>query len=878
MAEQASKPVLHKGTVKLVQSGDTVIIRGVPRNGPPPEKVLSLSGISCPRLARRPHPNDDADKPKEVDEPMAWEAREFLRKKLVGQSVEFEVEYTAGAQGRDYGTVYLNGENITKSLLVAGLVKVRREEDAELVAAGDIGKIAGLGLYQDPKILAAYVTKSTIKHTLPCTPAEFIAKFEGKEVTAIVEHVRDGSNFRALLLPSMQSISVGLTGIRAPGFKRGADGKDEPFAAEAKYFLETRLLQQQVKLVLESTSGPTSILASVLHPKGSISEILLKEGFAKINDNSITYVKNGGAALRAAEEGAKAAKKRYWKTFQAVTLDIPEADRKFTAVVKEIINPERIRVKKADGSEVELSLASLRQPRRMKDEAPADGADEGRRKKPLYDTPYMFEAREFLRELTIGKEVAVTIDYIKPSEGKFPEKTCVTIIAGSTNVAEGLISRGLATCLTHDFQRASQYDAMLQAEFRAKSQKKGVHGPNVADHVVRVGEVTSKDAGNRYVNAIKRSGKVDGIVEYVSSGSRIRVYIAKENVVATMMLAGISVPRTGFKDSPSEPFADAAMAYVKDLCMQQTVSVEVHDTDSKGNFIGQVFLNGKNLAELLLAKGFGEVHFSASRYGVEAALTMAMGEAKGAKLGMWENYDPTKVDKSSGAAEVLSSKAESVVITHVVNSTSFYAQSASAGEAMEKVAADMLACEKTPVDEKTYKNHQVAAKFAADGLWYRAVVERVVEKAKTYEIRFIDYGNSETVDVKDLAVLTDELKEVPAKSTLMKLSLLDNPPEDYEDEATETLRAGIQDKEYECTVDYADEENVKCVTLESEEDEKKINVAVTMLQMGYARAGRTRERALRERETQFKAIQKQASNDHTGMWQYGDISEDPKDI
>ena len=37
-----------------VLSGDAVVIRGTPKRGPPPERILALSNIVAPRLARRP--------------------------------------------------------------------------------------------------------------------------------------------------------------------------------------------------------------------------------------------------------------------------------------------------------------------------------------------------------------------------------------------------------------------------------------------------------------------------------------------------------------------------------------------------------------------------------------------------------------------------------------------------------------------------------------------------------------------------------------------------------------------------------------------------------------------------------------------------------
>jgi len=49
------------------------------------------------------------------DEPFAWEAREFLRKKLVGKEVVFTIEYKVPASGREYGFLYLGKGNFNSS-------------------------------------------------------------------------------------------------------------------------------------------------------------------------------------------------------------------------------------------------------------------------------------------------------------------------------------------------------------------------------------------------------------------------------------------------------------------------------------------------------------------------------------------------------------------------------------------------------------------------------------------------------------------------------------------------------------------------------------------------------------------------------------------
>ncbi|CAL8330372.1 unnamed protein product [Boreogadus saida] len=64
------------------------------------------------------------------DAPWAFQAREFLRKKLIGKEVCFTVEIKT-ALGREYGMVYLGrdttGENLAESLVNEGLATVRRE-------------------------------------------------------------------------------------------------------------------------------------------------------------------------------------------------------------------------------------------------------------------------------------------------------------------------------------------------------------------------------------------------------------------------------------------------------------------------------------------------------------------------------------------------------------------------------------------------------------------------------------------------------------------------------------------------------------------------------------------------------------------------------
>lgn len=88
--------------------------------------------------------------------------------------------------------------------------------------------------------------------------------------------------------------------FQAPATRAGPDGRAEDFAEEAKYFVECRILQRDVEVILEGVSNQ-NLVGSIVHPKGNIAEALLREGFAKCIDWSIALATSGPEPLRAAE-------------------------------------------------------------------------------------------------------------------------------------------------------------------------------------------------------------------------------------------------------------------------------------------------------------------------------------------------------------------------------------------------------------------------------------------------------------------------------------------------------------------------------------------------------------------------------------------------
>ncbi|XP_071943600.1 staphylococcal nuclease domain-containing protein 1-like [Antedon mediterranea] len=880
MANQTS---LKTGVVKSVLSGDAVIIRGQPKGGPPPEKQLCLSNVTAPKLARRANPNIK-DSQETKDEPYAWQAREFLRKKLIGKEVSFSIEYTAPGSGRAYGCIYLgkgpNAENVTESCVAEGLVEVRRggikpsDDQIHLIDMEEAAKAAGKGRWakeQDPDAVrnVTWVIEN---------PLHFVDSHRQNQIKAIIEHVRDGCTVRAFLLPSFHYVTVMLSGVKAPMIKR-IDDKDvpEPFSAEAKYFTESRLLQREVSIILEGTSNQ-NFLGTVLHPNGNIAEFLLKEGFARCVDWSMRVVTQGTEKLRSAEKEAKNKRIRLWKDYTPSKANIvPIEEKNLTGKVVEVINADALVVKSNDGKYKKITLSSLRPPR-MADVKEEDQPKD-RRVRPLYDIPYMFEAREFLRKKLIGKKVTVSIDYIKEANDGYPEKICATVMIGSINIAEALVSKGFATVLRHrqdDDQRSAHYDLLLIAEQRAIKNGKGVHSQKDKP-IHRVADLSGDVAKSKqFLPFLQRAGRQTGTVEFVASGSRIRLYLPKETCLITFLLAGITCPRRARTGpggpSESEAYAEEALQYTKELCLQREVEVEVESVDKAGNFIGWLFVDGQNHSIKLVENGLSKVHFTAERSNYYAQLQVVEEAAKKTKLKVWENFvEQTTVTVVEETERKTNYK--SVIVTEYAKDLSFYAQHAETGPQLEKLM-DQLRAEITndpplPGSYTPRQGDMCAAKYI-DGEWYRGKVESVLKEKAS--ILFIDYGNKDQLPISDLIALPPGYHTLPPQAHYYTLAMVTLPKdEEASIEAIEALKSRILDQPFVANTEYrvTGQEFVTLLTSEARND-----ITKELVSEGLLIVEARREKRLQKLVEEYIKAQDAAKKSHLNLWRYGDITED----
>lgn len=354
---------------------------------------------------------------------------------------------------------------------------------------------------------------------------------------------------------------------------------------------------------------------------------------------------------------------------------------------------------------------------------------------------------------------------VRPCQFKTKYKTKTNGRFNTSNVAEALVSKGYATVVRYrqdDDQRSSHYDSLLAAETKAAKTQKGVHAKkDVPTHrVIEIDAVKSK----QYLPSFQRAQRIDAIVEYVASGSRLRLFIPKEHCLCTFLLAGIQCPRgarPALGSAPAteaEPFGEQALAFTKEKCLQKEVQIQVESVDKAGSFIGWLWLEATtNLSVALVEEGYAAVHPNADRSEYARQLKTAEDEAKQKKLARWKEYvevqeeEQQRVEEEKGNPERKVTY-EEVVVTEVTAQGTFFAQNYQNGPKAEALTAklrqEFQANPPLPGAYNPKRGDLCAAQYTVDDEWYRAKIEKV--QGATVSVLYIDYGNKEVFSLLNL--------------------------------------------------------------------------------------------------------------------------------
>jgi staphylococcal nuclease domain-containing protein 1 len=254
--------------------------------------------------------------------PFAAEAKEFLRKRLIGKHVRVTTDGKRPAQEgyeeREMATVIHNGKNVALLLVENGYASVirhrRDDEDRspiydELLAAEEAAQKEAKGMYA----AKPPTTKQFVDFSESVQKAKILFSIlqRQKKVPAVVDFVKSGSRFTVLVPRENAKITFVLSGIRAPKSARNANEKGEPFGQEAHDFAIRRCMQRDVEIDVENLDKVGGFIGTVYINRESFAKLLVEEGLASVHAYSAEQSGNANELL-AAEKKAKEARKGIW--------------------------------------------------------------------------------------------------------------------------------------------------------------------------------------------------------------------------------------------------------------------------------------------------------------------------------------------------------------------------------------------------------------------------------------------------------------------------------------------------------------------------------------------------------------------------------------
>ncbi|GAB66638.1 hypothetical protein PCYB_094220 [Plasmodium cynomolgi strain B] len=548
------------GIVKQVVSADTYVLAGAKKGGVAQERQVSLACIQCPRLFMK---SQNVEK---SEEPFAWESREFIRKMIIGKNVSFVVEYIYN--NRTYCSVFYEDQNLSVMLLERGYANLVSNKNVKTNVYADLesyyieAKEKKVGIFGNN--INSYVRNIIYSYNDKNQNKKIYDLFLNRNLKCVIEHVRDGSNFRVYAEmeesekretnmsvvggSALQNGTVGESNNGVKGKKKkntggkknqkskeageggdsDADGvgkaavgyktmyyfsftvcgiivdmfkkevvnnvenvKEEQYAMETKKFVEARLLNRDIEIVIKHIDNNFNLYANIFYKLGNICTLLLKNGYAYINEYTIKYVENAIEYKRALDEAIQLRKKK-WINYTEKKVDY---EKEYLATVIEVLYGDVIIVD-YHNEERRLYMASIKCEKHSTD---------------LALNTLCLSAKDYLKSQIVGEVVKIVTEYVRipqsNSEGYIPQcsddkgRMHFVSVYKMENKKKKESAKGVAAVPSSKWGAEGD-----EKKKKKKNAKKG--GATVSS-----GEASGQRSGERSGSGMKKGAKMNGHAE-----------------------------------------------------------------------------------------------------------------------------------------------------------------------------------------------------------------------------------------------------------------------------------------------------------------------------------------------------------------------------
>lgn len=716
---------------------------------------MRIYGVRAP-----PSRNDEYD-----SSPFAFAAKEYLRKMVAGQSIQFR---SYKIETMSYGYILFNGKNIALDMLAKGYLLLSNKVEDKFNPS-DFDRYQDTFSEAKESQVGIHGGTYDVNPKLTLSPKDMYRKFKGNEMDGFLDQITFENDFEYFLFDTMNKAVLRFAGITFPII--GAS-----FSKKLKVYVYKNLSNKDssFKLLPMGEDGQLRMIETD-YQKSLLKQLLLA-GFGELSAGAEEVVGAELAKLYAEDiTAAKSKQVGFWAVAKtaASRAGSGPSGRTFTSQVVEANSGDSITVTyPKNGTHLRIFFSNLRAPKMGNFARNTPGED------------WAFQAREYLRKSLVGKKVRVILEYkkkieIKQHDGETysRELQCATVFDGDRNVSELILEKGLAKFMTprEGEEHTSYLVSLSEAEKKGISSSSGIYSkktpPTLRLWDLSVGHNKKKTKTEFRIGETKEN--LEGIIEMVLDPTRLKVRIDSKNAIILLQINGLRSVKSDQNMPGNEGFSQKAILWARERFSQRTVSVEIENVDKHGNCHGTVYFKGANISHQMLEEGFAYIKSMGRPTRHLNWLIPLEKKARAAKAGLWGQKSLVGIegDLDADYEDEVDETPFRAQVSEYISPFEFYVQtpeSSKIEQIQEGIAEyhDKLHPLVEPVNRDTW----CLAPF--DGCLFRCRVLRHDRQNDTFDVFFVDFGNVDNFPIDELKMMPPALNKFKPQATKCSLAYI----------------------------------------------------------------------------------------------------------
>lgn len=727
------------------------------------------------------------------DPRLRLQAFEFLRRRLVGNKIEFE-DYRVGKDVN--ADIFMDKKNVGFELVAKGLAKAIRLGEKtskyydDLKAAEKQAEEGKLGYYKEGQSQNTEgMTRKEKRELQKKIKVKKVEELVGSEVDGYIDEVNFNLSFKLWIPDLGKRVDAKFHLVRTPVIK-----KDH--VTKLKNWMSKNIYQKDFKFQVMGMEDDT---LNIIETEGDILCLMVRMGWSRLESEAASDMPPDlFARLREAQEEAQTAGVRIWKGFKkknkgkTIKSDKWPLKKRIEVKVVEVHNGDTVTVQEPSGERLRIFMTNLKSPRYNWSEV-----DKG--------PAWSFEAREFTRTNLVKKMVGLEMD-VRKVIVKEEEKREVVINAGTIFLKDEpfgvqLLERGLAelNIVKGSEDISSALKVYTYASDRAKKTKKGVFGKKNARRTFwDYSKPENKKKLKSESNLEPGEGLLKAVVERCISASRLKLRLDSEGCFVIFVCNSVKSIRGDKNMKSLEKWFEQGQILASDLIAQRDVSIEIENIDNVGNVHGSLFVGKKNYAAKILEEGVAYLDTTWGKCRYHAAMAKAQETAQKNKTGFWKDEsvvmtlgltnDDEDEDDNDNQGDIMEAKTSKKKksqtreyrgeLSECESADLFYIQrsgSANMKSVLKVIRDNHRKC--STLEEPISKNTLCIAYF--DGEYHRC---RIVSRGakNSYRVFFIDWGNFDSVPANSLKMCPKKAMNIVPQARAVSLAHIRVPYKDQE--------------------------------------------------------------------------------------------------